>query len=164
MTSNTLSCTFAEHKLGVLNILIHQLLSFVGCRDVIDDSFERLRHARNDLRKLQFQESKQDKDEASFKLVLSTMLTIIYKKYDMISIVLSLLFCRSRKKLEERAQEIERHKLEIQNLPISDELKPKVLVKMIIKLFYIAELVNIKIHVIDKCTFLLVYFQHGEHL
>ena len=56
-------------KLKILTALIHQLMTYVACRDVIEENFETLRTTRNDLRQLQSAENRREKDEAQFWFV-----------------------------------------------------------------------------------------------
>ncbi|ELT88139.1 hypothetical protein CAPTEDRAFT_221184 [Capitella teleta] len=55
-----------EYKLKILETLIHQLLTFVGCRDFIDDNIERIRGVKQDLRHHQWAEDRRRKEETTF--------------------------------------------------------------------------------------------------
>ena len=46
-------------------------MTYVACRDVIEENFETLRTTRNDLRQLQSAENRREKDEAQFWFVQS---------------------------------------------------------------------------------------------
>ena len=55
-----------EEKLKVLQALVQQLLTYVSVRDVIEDSHEKLRQLRNELRQYQWAGQRRDRDEANF--------------------------------------------------------------------------------------------------
>ena len=55
-----------SEKVKVLSALIQQLMTYVACRDVIEENFETLRSTRNELRHHQWSELRRDKDEAAF--------------------------------------------------------------------------------------------------
>ena len=56
----------AEEKLKVLQALVQQLLTYVSVRDIIEDSHEKLRQVRNELRQYQWAGQRRDRDEANF--------------------------------------------------------------------------------------------------
>ncbi len=66
-----LHISFSGEKLSVLNALINQLLTYVACRDFVEDNFDKLRQARNDLKQLQWAEQRRERDETTFWCVLS---------------------------------------------------------------------------------------------
>ncbi len=59
-------CARAGCKLKILNALIGQLMTYVACRDFVEENFEKLRHVRNELKQLQWAEQRREKDEAAF--------------------------------------------------------------------------------------------------
>ena len=57
---------FAEDKLKILGALVNQLLTFVACRDFIEDNYEKIRQIRQELRVVQVAELRRERDEATF--------------------------------------------------------------------------------------------------
>ena len=57
-------------KVKVLSALTQQLMTYVACRDVIEENFETIRTTRAELRHHQWSEIRREKDEAAFWLVL----------------------------------------------------------------------------------------------
>ena len=53
-------------KLKIMTTLINQLLTFVACRDFMEDNFEKLLQVRRELRNHQWAELKRERDEAAF--------------------------------------------------------------------------------------------------
>ncbi len=53
-------------KLKLLVALINQLLTYVACRDFVEDNFEKFRTQRYDLKQYQWAEQRREKDEATF--------------------------------------------------------------------------------------------------
>ena len=56
----------AGEKMKILNALINQLLTYVACRDFVEDNFEKLRQIRYDLKQHQWTEQRRERDESTF--------------------------------------------------------------------------------------------------
>ena len=56
-----------EEKLKILHALTNQLLTHVACRDFVEDNCERLRHTRIDLKRLQVEEQRREREMAAEK-------------------------------------------------------------------------------------------------
>ena len=50
----------------MMQALIQQLLTYVTMRDVVEDSHDKLRQLRNELRQYQWAAQRRDREEANF--------------------------------------------------------------------------------------------------
>ena len=80
----------AGDKLKILTALVQQLMTYVACRDVIEENFDNLRATRGELRAHQWAETRREKDEATFWWVL--VYSIYSSKLFLILRCLELLF------------------------------------------------------------------------
>jgi bromodomain adjacent to zinc finger domain protein 1A len=55
------------NKLKLVSVLIHQLLTYCSCRDMIEDAAEKVKQGRTDLRLLQAGELRREREWAAFK-------------------------------------------------------------------------------------------------
>lgn len=58
--------SYAGHKLGILKTLVQQLITYVGCRDTVEENYENLRASKWELRQFQMAEQRREKDEAQY--------------------------------------------------------------------------------------------------
>ena len=53
-------------KLKILTVLVRQLLTFVGCRDLVEDNMDTLKQVKNELRQHQYLVQRRERDETTF--------------------------------------------------------------------------------------------------
>ena len=61
-----LSVSSLGDKLRILVALLHQVLTFVSSRDMIEENYDNLKTAKLEIRQLQAAEQRREKDEAQF--------------------------------------------------------------------------------------------------
>ena len=57
---------FSGAKLRIVEALIQQMLTYAATRDMIEDNYEKLRQAKQDLRSFQAQKNIREREEATF--------------------------------------------------------------------------------------------------
>lgn len=78
LTSGTVFDLNMEEKLKVIQSLIHQILSYSAVKDIQDDSYDRFKQARNDLRTLQAAEKRKETEDHLWRFVFLFHFVVIF--------------------------------------------------------------------------------------